>query len=117
MNPLKIGDNVFIRPLGWRGRVLQTRSAEAPEENSIYEVQITRYFRRSNLELDDSQAKAAKRKQDIASAIEQWESAKQKWERAQAGPEDRKVAAGIEWAKATDKLSTELGYLGIWEPV
>lgn len=117
MNLLKPNDKVFVPSLGVNAKVLHVRDVTIPEENSIYEVQISKYFRRSDLELDDSHARVEKRKQDIASATEQWESAKQKWEQAQAGPEDQRVAAGIEWAKATDRLYRELGYPGILEPL
>jgi len=64
MKPLQPKDKVFIKSLGLSGVVLGLRlpDDQEPEHERIYRVQITRFCRRSDLELDDIETKQQKRK-------------------------------------------------------
>ncbi len=119
MNRLNTGDKIFIRGLGWSGKVLSARDLESPEEDSIYEVQITRYFRRSALEVEvhDPQVSAAQRQASLADKMARMEAARIKLERATEGPEDLRIAAAIEYFQASDGAWKELGYAPLLEPI
>lgn len=117
MNPLKPNDKVFIQSLGMSAKVLRVRDVETLEEKSIYEVQITRCFRRADLELDDREAKAAERRNAIADKMARLEDARKRLEEAMDGPETRKVAAAIEYFTASDNAWKEFGHAAILEPI
>ena len=59
MKPLESKDKVFIKSLGISGVVvgLHHPDDEAPEAERVYRVQMTRLFRRSELELNDAERK------------------------------------------------------------
>ena len=81
MNPLKPKDEVYIKSLNMIGTVLRARPGdknEAEEFRGISEIQITRYFLRTDLELDDTNEQMQKRQAAIKVKEARLESARKK---------------------------------------
>ena len=65
LKPLKPNDEVYIKSLDALGKVVRVRPGDIgePEEQRLYEVQIeTKYFSRTDLELDTTRDDIEKRK-------------------------------------------------------
>lgn len=59
MRPLSKDEQVYVKSLGMPGRVLRLRPGDTgePEGQKHYEVQITRWFRRDDLEPEEESSK------------------------------------------------------------
>lgn len=113
LKPLKRGDEVYVSSLDTYGRVLHVVPGEEPEEEKAYQVQITRFFRRSDLDFYDQTLEAAKREAILQKKVAQSETAQRKWRElvAQDGSVNSPEAArlGLDVLKAASEVAREFG--------
>lgn len=111
-SPLKPNDEVYIRSMKTLGRVLRPLpgSTDEPEQQRFYEIQVTKYFLRSDLELDDTGAVHKKRQADLQEKTARLELARRKVEDALAAGENVKPSTVIEFVIASTDLCQELRY-------
>lgn len=119
MEPLKPNDEVHIRSLAMYGKVLRPRPGDVrePEEEKCYEIQITRYFRRTDLELYDPAAERANREKSLRETTARLAAAQKSVEQAMAAGGDVKTATAIEFLQSANELWKELGHEGFLKPV
>jgi hypothetical protein len=119
MVPLNPNDKVRIRNLNMYGTVLRMRPGDVrePEEEKCYEIQIARYFRRTDLELYDPEAEKAKREKSLQEKTARLEAARNNVERAIATGGDVKTATAIELLHAADELWKEFGHESVLKPI
>jgi len=119
MDPLKPNDEVYIQSLKMYGKVLGVRPGDVrePEEEKCYEIQITRYFRRTDLELYDPAAERAKREKALQEKTDRLVAAQKQVEQTVAAGRDVKTAAAIELLEASNELWKELGHEGFLKPI
>src|SRR6267378_1279083 len=110
MDPLKPNDEVYIKSLGMYGRVLRPRPGDVgePEDEKCYEIQITRYFLRTDLELYDPAAERAKREKALQEKTDRFVMAQKQVEQTVAAGSDVKTATAIELLQAANELWKEL---------
>lgn len=114
MVPLNPNDKVYVKYLRMCGTVLRVRPGDVreSEEERCYEIQITRYFRRTDLELYDPEAEA-KREKSLQERTARLQAARNNVERAIAAGGEVDTATAIELLHTADDLWKELGH----EPV
>jgi len=117
---LKKGDEVYIKPWKAYGKVVHAKpvSAGEPEDDGIYKVQVDpRFFRRSDLELDTTEADKAEREQRLAEKIARKDAAFTALQEA-INSGTARPAVFMEYAVAMNDVSKELGIppLFIQEP-
>ncbi len=119
MKPLMQNAEVYIKSLDMIGRVMRVRPGDVgePEQDKLYEVQITRYFRRTDLELDDPEAERKKREADFQRKTERLAAAKTRVEEIAAAEGDAKFAALSEFLVAADDVWQALGHKPLLVPI
>lgn len=119
LKPLKPKDEVYIKSLNMLGSVLRVRPGDVrePEKDRLYEVQITCYFSRTDLELDDSEAEREKRERDLRSKTERLAAARKNVEEITARGGEVKAAAALEFLVAADDLWKTLGHRPLLVPI
>jgi hypothetical protein len=112
MEPLKPNDEVFIKSLTLYGKVLRARPGDAREQEEMrnYEVQITRYFGRTDLEPYDPKAERENREQLLREKTARLAAAHQNVERALASGSSVSSAIAHEFMSAGDELWRALGH-------
>jgi hypothetical protein len=112
MNSLNPNDEVYVKPLGVLGKVVQVRASDLrePEEDRYYEIQITQYFHRTNLENGDVRGQIEQRRRARYNKAARLQAARDKMECAikSLGPIDNAVAA--EFLAASDDFWQDLGH-------
>ena len=119
LKPLKPKDEVYIKSLSMLGSVLRVRPGDVrePEKDRLYEVQITRYFRRTDLELDDREAEREKREMDLRKKTERLAAARKSVEEITATGGDVNAAAAVELMVAADDVWQALGHKPLLVPI
>lgn len=119
LKPLKPKDEVYIKSLSMLGSVLRVRPGDVrePEKDRLYEVQFTRYFRRTDLELDDREAERQKRESDLRMKTERLAAARKNVEEITARGCDVKAGAALEFLFAADDLWQALGHDPLLVPI
>jgi len=112
MAPLKPNDEVYIRSIKTLGKVLRLLpdSTHDSEEQRFYEVQVTKYFLRSDLELDDTGAVHQKRQADLQQKTARLELARRNVEDALAAGGNVKPSTVTEFVVASNELCQGLRY-------
>jgi hypothetical protein len=83
-----------------------------PEEKKCHEIQITGYFRRTDLTLYDPAAEDAKRDEALKIKTARLAATRRAVEQAMATGRDVKTATALEFLQARDDLWKELGHEG-----
>jgi hypothetical protein len=115
LRSLKSNDEVYIRRWNVYGKVLRPHqgTANEPDGERLYEIQITHYFRRADLELYDREAERVKREAARREKMEHMTATTTKLREflARGGDANSPEAAtlAIESFKALDAVRVEFG--------
>jgi hypothetical protein len=111
MRLLKTGERVYIKSLGGiPGEVLGIRAVDVVEEKTIYQVQITRYFRRADLEAEDELVNDAKPQRGSAEWLEEYDRF------IDLGQQYRRNLSNQTLLRQCAESGSKLGILGFTEP-
>jgi hypothetical protein len=113
LEPLKQNDEVFIKSLEVVGKVIQV--CPDGDDEPFYRVEITRYFRRADLELIDREAEQKKRKQEVQEKLARMEAARIKTETIIAAGGVVDWATAQEYMLAADDLWQAFGHKSIFQ--
>ncbi len=115
MQPLKPNDDVFIKSWEVCGKVLRARPGDAKEteDKRHYEVQITQYFSRTELEHYDPKAERENREKSLQEKIARLEAARKNVEALLAEGKSVPTAMALEFMTAGDELWKALGHPGM----
>jgi len=119
MAPLNPNDKVRIKSLNMPGTVLGVRpgAMREPEEEKYYEVQIVRYFRRTDLDPHDPEAEEAQREKSLQEKTARLEAARNKVEQSRDAGGNVSAEAAIELLQAADEVWKELDHESILKPI
>jgi hypothetical protein len=107
MKPLKKGHREFVKEWNAKGKVLFARDNTDSDEDKYYHVQVTHFFRRSNLELNDPEAEREERDRVLDQKASRLEKAKLAAEHALATGKVN-IATFQEFMTAYNELQKEL---------
>ena len=111
MRLLKTGERVYIKSFGRiPGEVLGIRAVDVVEEKTIYQVQITRYFRRADLEAEDEPVNDAKPQRGSAEWLEEYDRF------IDLGQQYRRNLGNQTLLRQCAESGSKLGILGSTEP-
>jgi hypothetical protein len=104
MRSLNEHDQVYVKSLGVLGKVLGLRpgSTKDPEEEKLYEVQITQYFRRTDLEPEEEFSKAKRLKRWCSEWLKEYEHFIETGLRCRANPSDTNLMK--QWSEIGSRL-------------
>jgi hypothetical protein len=123
LKPLEPGDEVYIRGLEMFGKVLNPHKATAnePDEERLYTIQITRHFRRADLVLYDKEVEREKRDATRRKKMERLTAvSKEIGEFLAAGGDinsSEGLALGLDLLKVTDGMRVEFGHNPLLLPI
>lgn len=115
LKPLNPDDEVYIRRLNMYGKVMRVRPGDRdePEHERLYTIQITQFFRRTDLELYDYEAEREQRDAGSREKRSHLATVNEKVQAFVAAGGDLKspegTALGIELWLAVDSVSVDLG--------
>lgn len=117
--PLKQGDQVYVKSVKMHGKVLHARPGDIrePEREKPYEVQITQYFGRMDLELDDRDAKSGERELDLQRKTDRLAAARKRVQEAAAAGGAVEPQVAMEYLRAADDLWQAMGHAPLLVPM
>lgn len=119
LGPLREGDEVYVKSVNMHGKVSHARPGDVreAERDKHYEVQITGYFRRTDLDLDDSDAKEHERELDRQRKMDRFAAAHKRVEEAVAAGGDVEPQVALEFLSAFNDIWQASGHAPFLVPI
>jgi hypothetical protein len=104
MRSLNKDEQVHVKSLGVPGKVLRVRPGDIgePEEQRLYEVQMTRYFRRADLDPEEESSKVNQFQRFSSEWFKEYECFIETGLRCQANPNDKNLMR--QWGETGSRL-------------